>query len=225
MAISASAESPKLETYATGSITDLQATVTVLKSNQTELRKINRDFCMAYLLRVVDMSYKEPDKLRMEGKAGLMIVNGAQRYYHVPVLGLSKKETLGAAISRRHSLFDLGLVPRGFLESIDAKFIRAEKLSSVDTNLFEFSFHGDDTSRFRIWLDPVSHVILKREWLDGEGHLRATFFYQNVKEIKPGIWLPTRMEIHNADGELAGVTGYTDLHINQGLADTLFQIT
>src|SRR4051794_31180428 len=66
-------ESLRLESLATSDLTDLQANVKVVKAEQSELGKINRDFGMAYRLKNLTMRFKEPNKLRLDGSLGQMI--------------------------------------------------------------------------------------------------------------------------------------------------------
>src|SRR5260370_41831036 len=79
---------PTYAEMATSRVADLEGTISVLKADQTELRKISRDFALAYQLHSFVMRFKQPDKLRMEGKIGLYIVNGPIRFYSVPQLGI-----------------------------------------------------------------------------------------------------------------------------------------
>jgi hypothetical protein len=54
-----------------------------------------------------------------------------------------------------------------------------------------------------------------------QGQLRATFLYSNPQNIK-GVNVPTVMKIMNAENKLAGESKYTNLKVNEGLADSLF---
>src|SRR5437868_4668342 len=71
---------PTFEEIATSKVTDLEANVNVLKADQDELKKIGKDFGMAYKLKGLTMRFKKPCMLRMDGKIGqesaLYIVNG-----------------------------------------------------------------------------------------------------------------------------------------------------
>ncbi|MGC8666754.1 MAG: outer membrane lipoprotein-sorting protein [Chthonomonadales bacterium] len=220
---------PSLEALATDDLHDLQASVTVVKADQTELAKINRDFGFAYRLRDVVMRYKQPDKLRMEGRIGdtpaEYVVNGSTRTLAIPRLHFRKRDELGEAPGRRYSLLDLGLVARSDLPFIHSKYLRDEDVAGVATNVFELTFRGDSRLKYVLWVDPRTRVVRKRQWFDGDGKLKATFLYKDVKEVQDGLWFPTRVEILNGEGALAAVTQYSDLRINQGLADGLFEVS
>jgi hypothetical protein len=220
-----SESTPTFEEMATSRVADLQGSVSVVKADQSELRKISRDFALAYQLRSFVMRFKQPDKLRMEGRIGLYIVNGPTRFYSVPQLGLKKKDDLGAAPGKRYSLLEVGLISKNELASTQGKFLRTEPVDGATANVFDVSYRGDETVKYTLWIDARTHVILKREWYDGAGKLKATFRYQDVKELAPGMWFPERIEISNSDGILAGITSCTEVKINQGLDDSYFQIS
>jgi len=175
------------------------------------------------------MRYKQPDKLRMEGRIGETpaeyVVNGSTRTVAIPRLHFRKRDELGEAPGRRYSLLDLGLIARSDLPFIQSRYLREEEVAGVETSVFELNFRGDVRLKYVLWVDPRTHVVRKRQWFDGEGKLKATFLYQDVKEVQNGLWFPTRVEILNGDGAVAAITQYSDLKINQGLADALFEVS
>lgn len=221
----ARADSPRLNDLVTPDLSDFQATVAVVKSDQSELEKINRDFGMAYRLRDLTLSYKEPNKLRMEGRIGVLILNGSVRYYKIPQLRITKREDLKSTPSQKRSLLDLGLLTPSTLECARSRFLKSDRIDETPTAVFEITFKGDDSARYVAWVDPKTHVVLKREWYGGDQKLRATFYYKNLQEVKPGIWMPTRIEVRNAEGAIAGITEYRDLRVNEGMDDSLFDVS
>ena len=38
------------------------------------------------------------------------------------------------------------------------------------------------------------------------------------------MWVPTRLELYNAQGRLAAVTRYAQVKVNTGLSESLFRI-
>lgn len=219
---------PTFEEMATAKVNDVQASVNVEKADQEELKKIGRDFGMAYKLKSIVMRFKKPSKLRMEGKIGsspaLYIVNGQTRFYSLPQIGIKKKDDLGASPGRRYSLLELGLISSQEASDAKAKYLREESMGDKPAHVFEVGYRGDDTMKYVLWVDPSSHVILKRDWLDGAGKLKATFNYREVKEVSSGVWVPTRIEIVNSEGNVAGITTYSEVKVNQGIPDSLFEI-
>ncbi len=226
---SARAEQPRIEEMATAGINDLQASVRIVQSDSAELKKINRDFGLAYKLRGLVLRYKRPDKLRMEGRIGdaeaVYILNGSSSYFCVPKLHLTRREPLGPSPENRYSLMQVGLLSRADLRQATTHYLRDEPVHDTAAHVFEVTYSGDSNLKYVLWIDPHTHVILKRQWYDGEGKLRATFLYQGVQQVAVGLWLPTRMEVRNGEGGLAGITEYVDVKVNQGIAEDLFRIT
>lgn len=210
-------------------LTDLEATVRVVKFDSAELEKIGSDFKTTYSLRNLTFQYKQPDKIRLEGRSqtrggAVLIMNGAMRYYEVPKLKLRKSENLGSHPGRRQSLLEYtGLVSPGTLQFMDAKLMREERVGDRETQVYEMRFQGEEKNSFyRIWIDNLNHFTVKREWCDAAGKLRATFLYSEPKEITPGIWLPTKAEVKNAEGITAAVVVMSEIKPNQGLTDEPF---
>jgi outer membrane lipoprotein-sorting protein len=210
-------------------LTDLEATIKVTKYDSAELEKIGSDLKTTYSLRNVNFQYKQPDKIRIEAKSqtrgsALLIMNGATRYYEVPKLKIKKSENLESHPGKRQSLLEYaGLVSTGTLEFMDATMLREEKLGDRSTIVYNLRFQGEDKgSYYRVWIDKDTHVTVKREWRDGADKLRATFLYSDLKEIAQGIWMPTKVEVKNAEGVSAAQLSMTDIKPNQGLTDALF---
>ena len=224
-----SIDAPRFDDLATAVVADLQATVTATRADQAELRKINKDFGMAYRLKSVTMHFKRPGKLRMEGRIGqesaLYIVNGSTRYYSIPKFNIKSRDDLGSSPGKRYSLLELGIISRGDDSGVQARYLRPEPVDGASCHVFDLIYKGDDSLRYALWIDPLTRVIRKREWYDSAGKLRATFLHLNPKEISPGVWMPTRLEIRNGEGVLAATLEYTDIKVNQNLDDALFSTT
>lgn len=216
--------------YAT-KLEDIEATVQVTKFEPKELEKIGKDFGTTYLFRTLQFQYKQPDKMRLEGSSkvlgsGLFILNGVNRFYNVPRLGRKGKENLEKTPGKRQSLLEYcGLLSPTTLRFMQPRFLREEAFDGSPTAIYDLTYQGvQGGSYYRLWIDTRTHVTLKREWYDGENHLRATFLYLDPKEAAPGVWLPGRIEIKNGEGTLSAATTFSDVKINQGLDDSLFAI-
>jgi outer membrane lipoprotein-sorting protein len=218
-------EDPGLAQLATRALRDLEASVQVVSADQAELAKINRDFGLAYRLKNLRMRYKEPSKLRMEGPIGSIIINGSARLFKVPAIKLQKRDDLGASPGKRYTLMDVGLLTADSLLAVQGKFVKEETVGEAQTRQFELTYKDDDSVRYMVWIDPARHLISKREWYDGAGKKKATFLFKEPKQVADGIWVPSRIEIRNAEDVVAAVTAYSDIKVNQGLDDALFTIS
>jgi outer membrane lipoprotein-sorting protein len=221
---------PKVSDYTTN-VADITASIHMTESDSKELAKIGSDFATTYSLRNMSLLYKQPDKLRLEGKSptrgtALMILNGANRFVDIPRFKIHLIENLEKTPSRRQSLLELGgVISPNTLTFMNGTYLRPETVDGRNTAVFDMHYSGAQGGQhYRVWLDSTTHTTVKREWFNAQNQLRATFFYGEPKEVSIGVWLPTRVEIKNADGVVAAVLTMEDIKVNQGLVDGLFTI-
>lgn len=221
---------PKVSDYTT-TLADLTASIHLTESDSKELAKIGSDFTTTYSLRNMSLLYKQPDKLRIEGKSptrgsAMMILNGPNRYLDIPRFKVHLIENLEKTPTRRQSLLELGgVISPNTLKFMSGTYVRPETVDGRATAVFDLRYTGVQSgSHYRVWLDSTTHTTVKREWFNSENQLRATFFYEEPKEVIAGEWLPTKVQIKNADGVLAAVLTMEDIKVNQGLIDDLFTI-
>ncbi len=222
----AMAQSQDINDYVQTRLHDLRATVRQQTANQRELEKINKDFANSYRIKQMTARYKEPSRMRLESKVGVVnvvyIING--NYKHVSAGPIKHTDDISNAPGKRQSLMDFGILTPSFMKLVNAKFLRYDQEGGVRYPVFELTWaNSDDTSKHIVWMDGKTRTVVKRQWYNQQGKLMATFYYKNPVEAAPGIWIPSRVEVYNAEGKLGGVTTYVDLHVNEGLPDSLFQ--
>ncbi len=222
----AMAQSQDINDYVQTRLHDLRATVKQQTANQRELEKINKDFANSYRIKQMTARYKEPSKMRLESKVGVVsvvyIINGNRK--HVSAGPIKSTDDISDAPGKRQSLMDFGILTPGFMKLVNAQFLRYDHEGGVRYPVFELTWaNSDDTSKHIVWMDGKTRTVVKRQWYNQVGKLMAIFYYKNPVEAAPGIWIPTRVEVYNAEGKLGGVTTYVDLYVNEGLPDSLFQ--
>lgn len=219
--------SPSLEDYLQTSLKDVTFTAKKVKAVQKELVKINDDFGMTYKFDRIRFFYKEPLKLRLEAtvedNSGLFVVNGAMQTIKIPRLRIGTKQNLTDSPGRRQTPLDFGvLTPAMFKELFTAKFVRTDR--ATGDQVFDLTYQNPvDTSRHRIWVDPEKGITNKREWYNQRGRQLATFNYARPEKVN-GVWIPTEVQVRNADNVIAGITRYETFLVNSGLSDSLFAI-
>ncbi|MCW3099188.1 MAG: hypothetical protein JWL77_4806 [Chthonomonadaceae bacterium] len=226
------AELGDIQTFVT-KLDDLDAALKVTKYDPLELEKIGPDFKTTYSVRNLNLQFKQPDKLRLEGHSAtrgsaLMILNGTMRFYSVPKFRLKKSEDLVNAPGKRQSLLEYaGLVVPDTLRFMQAQFVKLEAMNGENAAVFDLTYQGPGAggSHYRVWLDTRTHITLKRDWFDSANKLRATFVYLDPHEVTGGVWLPGRLEVKNAEGAVAAEVTFSDAKANQKLPDSLFDIT
>ena len=211
---------------------DLEAALKVTRYEPLELEKISSDFKTTYSVRNLNLQFKQPDKLRLEGHSAtrgsaLMILNGTVRFYSVPKFHLKKSEDLVNAPGKRQSLLEYsGLIVPDTLRFMQAQFVKMEALQGENKAVFDLTYQNTGVgSHYRVWIDTRTHITTKREWYDSANKLRATFAYLDPHEVTPGLWLPGRLQVKNAEGAVGAEVTFSEAKANQKLADSLFDIT
>ena len=217
-----------IKSFVCEKLDDFTANATMVKADQRELSKISKDFALAYRIHDVKMTYKEPNMVRMEGtsegsKLGY-ILTGTKQIVLLNGRRLSQSNYDGSP-GKRKSLMDVGLVSEFYLTYTNAKFLRDGTVDGNPVAVFDMTYkdRDEDTSHHIIYVDPKTKVVLKRESYSQNGKLQAIFFFKKVQQIKPGIWMPTEVEVQNTDRIVAGITAYRNIQVNVGVADSVFK--
>jgi outer membrane lipoprotein-sorting protein len=226
--------SANIRDYVASRLDDFTADLHLVRYDADAGHKITKDFGRIYdwmkkMHGDLQVSYKEPDKMRLDGRLGAskgtFIVNETKQIIRVPNLGLSFKNDFGDSPGKRKTLLDMGLISEDYLSYTQAEFRGARPYKGVDCAVFNISYRDKtkDTSHRLVWIDPRTRVTLKREEYSQEGKLLSIWYYHDPHEVSPGVFMPSSIEIDDSDGEPAGETAYKNIRVNQGIADTLFQ--
>ncbi len=222
-ALSAQA-APDIRTLTSANVKTLQASSEIVTENQDELKTIPGDIALAYRLHRGTLAYKQPGMLRIEASiphiaTGYYIINGNQKLTVAPFVH-KVQDTTGAP-GKRQSLLDFGLVPPELLNDYTITFQRHEK------GLLCYKVQpkqASETNYDLIWIDPKTHITTQRYNYDRHGKFIKWFLYKNPVQAAPGIYIPTRVELYNAQNKLAGATLYQNIRVNQPISDSLFKI-
>lgn len=213
--------------YVCEKLDDFSADVTVVKADHRELGKISKDLGLAYSLPNITMQYKDPNMVRMDGtKDGSKvsyILNGTKQIFKLN--GLKTTRDLGNSPGKRKSLMDMGLISDFYLSYTNARFLREATVDGTPCALFEMTYKDkdEDSSHHNIYVDPVTKVVRKREAYSQDGKLQAIYYYKNVIQLKPGVWVPTQIEVQNTDRVVAGIMAYKNIKVNTGISESVFR--
>ncbi len=206
----------------TDKIKDMSATLRVTESNWRELEKCGSDFKKTYYFKRMSIAYQHPNKTRMEskllGSTVLLVFNGDTRYYKVPF----KTETSSVAgqPGQKQGMLQFGIYASDYLKlDYEPHLVRAEDgLQVIKLN----QRRSTNKSHEMLWVNPKTHVIERRQSWSGDNVLKMELRYKDVREVRPGIFVPFRIEIYNPEGKLGAAQAVEDLKINSGLPDALF---
>jgi hypothetical protein len=218
-----------LKQYTQPALQDFTATAVIAQKNDAELRKIDDSFARAYRFRESLIQYKEPQKLRIDSKAGLLslryVINGKRKATQVPGLRINKVKDITGRPGEEQGMLDSGILTPGFVnDAVAFRFLGHQKLDGRTVPAFEFWYTDEDDSRHHfVWIDPAKKIILRRDVHHRKGGLKMRFLYKEPKQVA-GVWVPTRVEVYNAENRLGAVTRYTSVKVNTGLSESLFRI-
>ncbi|MFX4918095.1 hypothetical protein ABTB83_19165, partial [Acinetobacter baumannii] len=90
------------------------------------------------------------------------------------------KENLAKSPGKRQTWLDFGIVtPALFSGLFDAKFVRNDRETGAVVFDLTYPASLDDSSRQRVFIDPVKKVVHRREWYGQDGKLKAIFTYES----------------------------------------------
>ncbi len=221
-------QSQNIDSYLPSGLKDISFNVSMTKRNAKELGKIDQSYVQQYSLDSATVRAKEPFKLRFDAKSDdtsvLTIINGGSKLISVPALRIKKRSNVSNEPGQRQTLMDfILLTPNDANDFLNAKFVRFDRENGNPVFDLTFPSKYNYPVRHRVWIDKASHYVVRREWYGLQGQLRATFLFLNPTKVK-GITVPTTMQVFNAENKLAGESKYTGIKVNEGLADSLFDI-
>lgn len=218
------AQASSIDNYLQSDLKDATIVAKIVRGDQKELAKINKDFGQSYRFSSSTIYFKEPLKMRAEAHVEetnvVYVINGSDLLIKIP--NFTSKQNLAKAPGRRQTLMDIGiLTPSLMADLLDAKFIRNDRETGNAVFDLFYKPNMDDASRNRVWIDKAKKYVTKREWFNQWTRQLATFYYLSPIQVN-GVWMPTRLEVKNVDNVVAGVTRYESIKVNSGLSDSLF---
>ena len=214
------------EAQPTERIKDLLVSLRIVheETNFDELKKIGGAFATSYRVPTYELAYKAPNKLRVEGKAGplsaTLIYVGDNKTYRIGVF--KKTEDCKGNPAKKQSLMDVGVFAKDWLTTdYQAVFQRREGALLV----YKLVQRGTDSkSHEQVWVNPKTLLTEKRLSFNSENELQKELRYIKARELRPGIFLPSRVEIYNQFGKLGAVQTVESVQVNTGLPESLFQL-
>ena len=209
---------------ATKGFKDVTLTCRILYANHAELKKIGKDFAIQYEFKTATVRYKSPNKLKMEGKLGIVkaavVINGDRKLTRFIY---SKRENIRDKPHKRQTDFDIGIISDSLWRDYIITGTATQKAS--ETSVYKITFvRGNSRGKKHIcWVDPKTLKLLKVEKYESDGTLKSKYIYSNHSLINGLIWVPGRVDVYNQDGKLAGTSVYENVKVNTGIPDSVFK--
>jgi outer membrane lipoprotein-sorting protein len=196
--------------------------------NMRELNKISRDFANAYRMGNSLIRMKEPDKFRLDARVGPLkfeyIVNGGRRITRAPLV--KEVREIGTDPGKRQGPLEVGLVTQGSLIGYKVEHLDCTTEGGQSVCRYRLRYSHLPERYELIWVDTERKCLKKRQFWTNEEKLntqyKMEFTYLEPRKVG-AVWVPTRIEVRNSQGRLAGVTEQTDIQVNTGLEDSLFK--
>jgi outer membrane lipoprotein-sorting protein len=213
-------------TEATKGFRDLVFTATVSYKNKKALAKIDPAYAQLYDFSSAQISYKHPDKLRMDGKLGMVrfeyIVNGGLKLFRAPSVRISKKEDYSDDPAKTQDALDIGLVTPSLWKVRRIEIIDDAEAAAAGEVKLRLHWPKGNMALFA-WVDATDMFLKRFEKRDAENRLQVRVVYSEPRRFAGVIWLPTKVDICGPDGEKAGTSEVSDVKVNTSLPDSLFE--
>ncbi|MBR4748243.1 MAG: outer membrane lipoprotein-sorting protein [Abditibacteriota bacterium] len=170
------------------------------------------------------IKYKKHNKIRVQGKLQginvMVIQNGYMRKMSGGIYNVKgdKKNDPG----QRQNSLDLGILSSSIWA--DNKVTVVSESGGVVKLKVDPIYGGNDKRHDNIWVDADTLKLVKRERYNGAGELRNLFEYKEYRELTPGYFMATKYMGYNGKKKYLGTTTYSNIKVNQKLADSLFKI-
>lgn len=179
-----------------------------------------------YGVKKAQVHFKVPEYSRIEGSAHrlrvISITNHDYSILRIKPLGYQKTKPLGENARYRPFAMLLGLVTPEIWDQFAVNDVGI--LSDGTDEFYVFDLLRIDSSRklYRITIDMKTLTLHECDTYRSEGDtLRLTCRYLELMQVN-GLWIPTKVEMHSADGELAAVFKLSNIAVNTNLDDALF---
>ncbi|MDH7481345.1 MAG: outer membrane lipoprotein-sorting protein [Armatimonadota bacterium] len=211
---------------ATQAFKDITLTCRVLYANVPELKKIGKDFPNSYEFKSTTIKYKAPDKMKIEGKLGLVtvaiVINGDIKSIRAPGLHISKKENIARQPHKRQGDLDIGIFTDQLWQDYVVTNVETEEGQNGKLYKIAFVRSNSKNKKLVLWAEPKTWKLLKLEKYEDDGTLKSRYIYSNHRRYGP-IWVPGHIDVYNRDGKLAGSTMYENIKVNSGIPDSEFK--
>ena len=150
------------------------------------------------------------------------IINGGAKIFRAPKVKINKKEDYSKDPAKLQDALDVGLVTSSLWRSRTIEIIDdpdAEANGEIKTRLR----YAKGDMQYFAWIDAKDLWLKKYERRDAQGNLKVRIVYSNPQKIGDIIWMPTVVEMYSPEGEKAGTSQMSDIKVNNGIPDTLFQ--
>lgn len=219
-------EVPAIDRLLVTELKDLKLTAVRKEVNLEELRRIDPDYANAYRVGRSTIMLKEPDKFRMDARVGFVkfeyVMNGPRKVIRAPLT--KQYDDIGTDPGKRLGPLEVGLVTPGTLIGYDVEHVGCTTEEGRRVCQYKLYYAHNHERYEYVWIDAERKCVKKRRlYTLMHGKYKMELIYSAPKQVG-NLWIPTVIEVRNADGKLAGITQQQEIKLNPGLDDSLFKL-
>lgn len=211
---------------ATKGFKDISLVGNVTYKNRDALAKVDASYSRLYEFKTANVFYKAPDKLRMEGKLGMVkfeyIINGGTKCFRAPAIKMNKKEDYSKDPAKLQDAFDFGLITPAMWKSRSIEIMDDPEADANNEIKIKLSWPKGNMAYYA-WVDVQNLWLKKFEKRDSKNNLEVRIVYSDPIKAGDAIWMPQKVEMYAPDGIKAGSSEFTNIKVNTDLQDKLFQ--
>lgn len=210
----------------TKDLKDISFKASVKDVNKELLKKIDNSYTKIMELKEARISLKFPDKIRIEGKIGLVkfeyICSDGYKIARAPKIGFKKRDNFSDDPSRLQGPFDVGIITPTLWQTRRVEVVDdAEAKSRGEIRLKLGWLKGDMV--YYAWVDAQNLWLKRLEKHTAQGEVKEIINYSDPKNLGGQLWIPTRCEVVTPEGAKVGASVLSDIKLNSGLQDSIFE--
>jgi len=213
-------------TEATKGFQDIKMDVTVTQKDKRALARVEASYSRLYDFRSATIYVKLPDKMRTEGKLGMVkfeyIINGCEKIVRSPQINFNKRESYPEASAKVQDALDMGLITTSLWRTRGLQIMDDPEATAAGEIKVRY-FYPNNDMQYLLWLDSKDLWLKRFEKRRRDNSLVVRFVYSNPQRFGDLIWMPTRTEMFAPDGSKAGTLESSKIEVNLGPPDAMFQ--
>ncbi len=205
---------------------DMKAEMAIVTADKSSISEMGAGYSDVVGLEKGVISYKKPDKFRMDGYARGIKASLVQNGYKKLVLAamVRKTDDVKNKPGKRFDTLDLGFLSSRLWTDNTVTIVGSPNGSKVQLKL-DPKLGGADKRHDNVWIDVATLKVLKREKYRGNGELRIRYVYSDYQILAGKLPIATTSTMFNPSGEKMGTVEYRNVKANVGLSDALFSMS
>ncbi len=205
---------------------DYRAEMVIDEANKNNVSRMGEGYGDILRLEKAVISYKKPDKIRYDGYAQGIKAAYVQNGYKKLIIAPMIKQIVDVknAPGKRQDTLDLGFLSSRLWVDNKITVISTAKNGTVVLK-FDPKFGDNDKRHDRVWVDPKTLRLLKREKYRGSGELRLRTVFKDWESLTSKLPIAATSDMFDVKGRSLGMVSYKNIKPNTGLSDSIFSLS